>query len=514
MFLQRGILRISSGRKSCLHKDLWTYGPMVLLTQRAKKLNFSWSIPIKSPMSDWIPGTLELTSKVRYGITSRGVPIFRFIPYGKLPPLAVSCSQRNLFSNIHAIVSATEIPESHGIQKGILIQNLGEPTDASELQVLLANYAYDCSKDLRPSKGATQVTTLNKPDLTRSVLEGFTFNIDPPGCIDVDDSFTVKQVGQDEWQISINIADVASLIDEGSALDIQARRRATSFYSPTGECLVPMFPSEVVEAASLGSDEPRPTLSLQFIYCYENGLHSFKWTETLVKRSRSFTYDEADAALHNYTELQVIKDITCGANSHEWVERLMILYNQKAGELLKARGLGILRSHSAPAAEELAQLVAIDPSFGILAYESATFCLPTEESKHFGLAADAYAYASSPIRRYCDLVNQRALKGIASSQDQDLVTHLNRRQKQAKAFSRDFFFMTELSKSKDVEGTVINSSEGKGKGKVKIYVPFWKRTIKVRLLDSNPAVGTKVSIEWYDDRSKPNWKERIVFRIR
>jgi exoribonuclease R len=312
--------------------------------------------------------------------------------------------------------------------------------------------------------------------------------------------------------MSINIADVASLIEEGSELDIQAHSRATSFYSPTGECLASMFPPELVAAASLGSDEPRPALSLQFVFCYENGFSDFKWAETAVTRSRSFTYDEADFLLHNYPELKVIKDITKGANSHEWVQQLMILYNQKAGELLKARGLGILRSHSAPKAEELAQLTAIDPSFGILAYEAAIFCLPSDQTKHFGLDTEAYAYASSPIRRYCDLVNQRALKGLATTYDKDLVYHLNRRQKQAKAFSRDFFFMTELSNSKDaVEGTVITV-----KGKVKIYVPVWKRTIKVRLLNmaEAPAVGTKVSIEWYDDRSKPNWKERIVFKIR
>ena len=468
-------------------------------------------------MRDWIPGTLELTSKVRYGITSRGVPIFRFIPYDKLlHPLAVSCSQRNLFYNIHAIVSAGPEPTT-GLQKGNLIQNLGEPTQASEIQILLANYAYDCSKDLRASKDPKERTQVVAPDLTRPVLEGFTFNIDPPGCRDVDDSFTVRQIDNEAWEISINIADVASLIAEGSDLDIRARKKATSFYSPTGECLAPMFPPELVEAASLGSDDPRPSLSLQFTYCYENGLHGFKWAETLVKRSRSFTYDEADAALHKYTELQIIKDITCGANSHEWVQRLMILYNQKAGEVLKAKGLGILRSHSAPAADKLAQLVAIDPSFAILAYDAAIFCLPTDESKHFGLDTEAYAYASSPIRRYCDLVNQRALKGFASLQTQeDLIYHLNRRQKQAKAFSRDFFFMTELANSKDaVEGTVI-SAEGKGKGKLKVYVPVWKRTIKVRLLDSSraPLAGTRVSIEWYDDRSKPNWKERIIFKIR
>jgi hypothetical protein len=195
----------------------------------------------------------------------------------------------------------------------------------------------------------------------------------------------------------------------------------------------------------------------------------------------------------------------------------MILYNKKAGEVLKKSGKGILRSHSVPKAEELSQLIAINPEFGILAYEAATFCLPTDNTQHFGLDTEAYAYASSPIRRYCDLVNQRALKDCVDAKakaKENLIYHLNRRQKQAKAFSRDFFFMTELSNSKDsVEGTVISAIQ---KGKIKIYVPVWKRSIKVRSLDCQnaPLPGTKVSIDWYDDRGKPNWKERIIFRIR
>jgi len=319
-------------------------------------------------MGDWIPGTLELASKVRYGITSRGVPIFRFVPYDRLlRPLAVGCSQRDLFHNVHAIVAAEPVSPYNTLQKGIIIQNLGKPTDESELQVLLANYAYDCNKSLRYKESTKLVASASAsasattPE-NRFVLEGFTFNIDPPGCKDVDDSFTVKLLGPNQWEITINIADVASLVKEGSDIDIQARLRATTFYSLDGQALSPMFPPEISEgAASLGTDEPRPALSLQFIYELDHPPHSFKWLETVVRRTRSFTYDEASSLLHKYPELQVIKDLTKGVDSHEWVERLMILYNTKAGEALKAAGKGILRCHSAPAAEKLAKLTAIDP---------------------------------------------------------------------------------------------------------------------------------------------------------
>ena len=474
-------------------------------------------------MGDWIPGTLELASKVRYGITSRGVPIFRFVPYDRLlRPLAVGCSQRDLFHNVHAIVAAEPVSPNNTLQKGIIIQNLGKPTDETELQVLLANYAYDCNKSLRYKESAKITETSAKVSAKASVLEGFTFNIDPPGCKDVDDSFTVNSLGPNQWEITINIADVASLIQEGSDIDIQARLRATTFYSLDGHALSPMFPPEISEGAvSLGTDEPRPALSLQFIYELDHPPHSFKWLETVVRRTRSFTYDEAQSLLHKYPELQVIKDLTKGVDSHEWVERLMILYNTKAGEALKAAGKGILRSHSAPAAEKLAMLSAIDPSFSMMAYDAATFCRSDTQAdtRHFGLDADAYAYASSPIRRYCDLVNQRALKSLRADEAEgieELISHLNRRQKQAKAFTRDLFFMTELSNTNDfVEGTVISINKA-----VKIYVPVWKRSIKVRSISNQlreeaiPAVGSKVLIDWYCDREQVGWKERIVFKLR
>ena len=485
---------------------------------------------------DWISGTLELSAKVRYGIGSRGIPLFRFVPYDtSIGPFAVGCSQRDLFHNVHAIVTpnAESSPQSSPsfrtlLPKGTLVQNLGIPNDETNLQVLLAAYAYDGKKSLRLPKAPPQ----EKPPLVedfsnRPHVEGHTFHIDPPGCKDVDDSFSFLRLDgrtSKSWRISINIADVAAWVKEGSDVDVKASERATSFYSPEGEALVPMFPREISEgAASLRGAEPRPTLSLQFTWT-PGVLTDFQWVEAMATTHTSYTYDEADAAqaegMNALKELSAELDPTNTAQtSHEWVQNMMILYNRKAGETLRQKRNGILRRHSAPKAAALAQWTAIDPSLSFLAYEAATFCLATDEdTRHFGLSeVDSYAYASSPIRRYCDLVNQRILKGASAAVQQETVDALNRRQKQAKAFSRDLFFMRELATGAKMQGGLVVAHTDKALTAFKAYIPAWKRCVKVKCLqdaEDLPPVGSRVTLEWLYDYEKPNWKEKIIFRMK
>ena len=97
------------------------------------------------------------------------------------------------------------------------------------------------------------------------------------------------------------------------------------------------------------------------------------------------------------------------------------------------------------------------------------------------------------------------LKGI--NIEQANIDELNRRQKQAKAFSRDLFFMTELKGSDVAQGTVVSTFDTY----FKVYVPAWKRVVKVKTMKEVPSVATAVQLTWYDDMKSPNWKERIVF---
>ena len=118
-------------------------------------------------------------------------------------------------------------------------------------------------------------------------------------------------------------------------------------------------------------------------------------------------------------------------------------------------------------------------------------------------------------------MNQRCIhailrKDIPSVTDAALVAELNRREKQAKAFQRDLFFSTALQQGNSLqhgeEGVVLSFHTEKRIHTV--YVPAWKRLIKVKQLLADPfAIGQSVTIRWYEDRTKVSWKDKLCFSL-
>jgi hypothetical protein len=237
------------------------------------------------------------------------------------------------------------------------------------------------------------------------------------------------------------------------------------------------------------------------------------WARTTIQTERSFTYDEADNQVDAVPELAALRELAqalgqeefSSTDSHTWVQALMILYNQATGSLLRQNKVGILRRHSAKKLEKF-QAIGISS----IPMAAAEYVLADEENvRHGGLNLESYAYASSPIRRYCDLVNQRIIKRLmdegqpsASAPTKELVDELNRRQKQEKAFTRDLFFMGVLSSKDPVQGIAMSEK--------RVWIPAWKRAITVR--NTALTVGTSYTITWYENKQLPHWKDRIVFR--
>ena len=460
----------------------------------------------------WIAGTLEVASKVRYGLTTRGCPIFRFVPYDKrYAPFAVGSSIRDFSTNVHAIIEPSEGGKT-SMPKGSIVQLLGAPSARTEQTMLLMTYAYDSKKEFRtilPSTLASPSSELRKE------VTGFTFHIDPPGCKDVDDAFTFQREGQG-WRVHIHIADVDAWIKEASPLDKQARKKASTFYSIEGQALAPLFPPNVSEeSASLlpGSKKLAVSLSFHWTPGFAAEPRDFVWARTTIQTERSFTYEEADKEVDTVPELAALRELAQAlgqeefspTDSHTWVQALMILYNEAAGSLLRQNKVGILRRHSA---KKLEKFQAIGMSSIPMA--AAEYVLADEENvRHGGLNLESYAYASSPIRRYCDLVNQRIIKRLmdegqpsASAPTKELVDELNRRQKQEKSFTRDLFFMGVLSSKDPVQGIAMSEK--------RVWIPAWKRAITVR--NNALTVGTSYTITWYENKQLPHWKDRIVFR--
>jgi exoribonuclease R len=329
----------------------------------------------------------------------------------------------------------------------------------------------------------------------RTVLSGYTFNIDPPGCRDVDDVFTFEPV-ENGWNVTITISDVTAYVEQGSNVDKMAEKISQTLYNNEGGVLRPMLPPQYSEdVCSLLPGKDSYGLSMSFVWD-SHSIRDIKWFSSILKVDRSYTYEEFQKWDSPYTEvLKGIASYLAERNSasakadtwtsHEWVEQMMLFYNREAGKLLKKAGRGVLRRHSQP---NLERLEAFQQS-GIselekFAYSSAEYCLSTElETVHYGLATDAYAHASSPIRRYADLVNQRILKELIKQEKQIHeksinVYQMNRRGKAVKRFGRDMEFLRAISTGETrFNAIIVEKKIVDDKIKIKLYVCKWGRMV-------------------------------------
>jgi hypothetical protein len=204
----------------------------------------------------------------------------------------------------------------------------------------------------------------------------------------------------------------------------------------------------------------------------------------------------------------------------------MITYNHEAAKLLQSVGLGVLRRHSGLGAGEYADIAKRSgcDAVATLGASAGEYVLGSSlQTAHDGLGLDVYCHASSPLRRYSDLVNQRMLKyllfgagwllGRTASGATAVVAHLNLRAKRAKAYERDFLYLRSVRPGAitTVSGVVLKPKD-ELRSSWSVYVPEWKRTVVA--VGSAVVQGDHVELEIYSDLRRPAWRERIVCRIK
>lgn len=123
-----------------------------------------------------------------------------------------------------------------------------------------------------------------------------TLTIDPVDAKDFDDALSMLDVGGGKFEIGIHIADVSFFVKPLSALDKEARERATSVYLV--DRTIPMLPEVLSnDLCSLKADEDRLTVSAVFTLDREANIKDVWFGETVIHSNKRFTYEEAQEAL-------------------------------------------------------------------------------------------------------------------------------------------------------------------------------------------------------------------------
>lgn len=454
-------------------------------------------------------GVLELANPTRYGFTSRGAPIYLFTPWDEAyPHFYVGSSARDTSRNVLAVVNFVSW-DSGNLPRGDLREILGPCGDlAAEEKALWLSAGKPWTRHpaLAPPVG--------RPPL---LATGTTFHIDPPDCRDIDDAVTLMPLGAGAWSVHIHIADVASLVQANPWLTAAADRGQT-FYDD-GKIIRSMLPAEAERACSLLPGEERQTLTLAYTWSAATGATDFRWLQERVVVRESYTYE----SIVGTTWAPVLEAMAGTPDPHKWVEHLMLLYNREAAAVLRQAGFGILRRHGAPDMEALERLAGIQGVPEHLAFSAGEYCPATAtDVAHWGLGAAVYCHASSPIRRWADVVNQNTLLSIFVGEPylrfmKDCGT-LNKAAKCAKAVERDLFFVRRLlgpGGCAPTEGVVLRLDPEANKARV--WVESWQRIVRIKapvgVTWPSLRPGQRVILAVFCDMGKRNWKRRMVMRL-
>lgn len=282
-----------------------------------------------------------------------------------------------------------------------------------------------------------------REDLTH--LECFT--IDGERTRDLDDALSLE-AGPHGWHLGIHIADVSALVAPGAALDLEAQERGTSIYLP--ESRLPMFPEEISEdTMSLVAGRTRRALSFLITLDQEGEIQAWDLRPSLIRVRRRLSYGEADLLL---TQDQTIATLSRLAQrlkerrlaqggyelklpevwvsldsqgkvqvtvedqetpSHLLVSEAMVLANWLAARFLAERGVpAIYRSQPEP--REPLRREEPKPLWQLWQDRRrlSRVVMDLRPEPHWGLGLPQYTFATSPIRRYLDLVTHRQILSV------------------------------------------------------------------------------------------------------
>lgn len=194
------------------------------------------------------------------------------------------------------VVRITEWDKDDRNPIGEVVDVLGDTGDNNtEMHAILAEFGLPYSYPKAVEEAANRIPAeIPQEEIDRRIdmRDVVTFTIDPRDAKDFDDALSIRQVGDNEWEVGVHIADVTYYVTPGSIIDEEAIKRATSVYLV--DRTIPMLPERLCnELCSLRQDEDKLTYSCIFRMNNQADILGYKIARTVTRSNRRFTYEEA-----------------------------------------------------------------------------------------------------------------------------------------------------------------------------------------------------------------------------
>ena len=344
-----------------------------------------------------------------------------------------------------------------------VLVNCGEFAPDEPIELVRDDIATEFSDDASAAAEIINETTL-LDDLDRTDLTALpTFTIDDADTQDRDDALSLERLESSDgtpetYRLGVHITDAGALIPQGSVLNEEADRRMASLYTPDRK--IPMLPTSVShDKGSLEAGKRRAALSLLADISADGEIIGFEVKPSVIVSDAALSYDEANSAishsehayhdmlasLHTLTEALKRKREAAGAvgidraellikvvspddvdvkvvqrNSpaREMVAECMVLCNSLLASFCAERNIpASYRSQTAPDLSDLGSGLPPGVEIGedgplrqfLMMRRFAPADTRTAPAPHGGLGVPAYIQATSPLRRYPDMVMQRQI---------------------------------------------------------------------------------------------------------
>ena len=178
-----------------------------------------------------------------------------------------------------------------------VIDILGKAGDnTTEMHAILAEYGlpyvYPQAVEAAAEKLSADITPEDYAE-REDFRDVVTFTIDPKDAKDFDDALSIRTLKPGLWEVGVHIADVSHYVKEGSIIDKEAAKRATSVYLV--DRTIPMLPERFCATLFAPCVLMKKKLAYSVIFEMNEKaeVKNYRIRHTVIKSNRRFTYEEA-----------------------------------------------------------------------------------------------------------------------------------------------------------------------------------------------------------------------------